>query len=289
MSLIDLHMHTSYSDGEYDPNTLIDKCIEKGLTTISITDHENMHAYENIDYDRFKGKIELYRGIELTAKVDKGRLHILGYDCDYKDPKFIQKCEEIKMNSYYSMINLLNQLRIDYGVRFTPEEIKSIFNATHNIGRPDLASLLLKNGYVTSTKEAFNKYLNPSYDKIRMTNIVKTYDECISIIKDAGGISILAHPNQLYLNNDELFNFVKKLVNSGLEGIEIYHSGHSKEEISYYLELSKYFNLIKSGGSDYHGPIVKPEIELGKTGIKDIEIVNVLKKRKSSLTTLELK
>ena len=283
-----MHMHSSYSDGEYDPNTLIEKCIENGLTTISITDHENMHAYNNIDYDRFINRIELYRGIELTAKVNKGRLHILGYDCDYKNIDFIKKCDEIKMNSFYSMINLLNQIRLDYGIRFTPEEIRDIFNANHNIGRPDIASLLLKNNYVNSTKEAFNKYLNPSYDKIRQSNVVKKYDECISIIKNAGGIPVLAHPNQLYLNDDELFEFVKKLVDSGLEGIEVYHSGHTKEEISYYLDLSRYFNLIISGGSDFHGPIVKPSIELGKMELYSSEIVDVLRKRKSSLTTLKL-
>lgn len=280
MELIDMHMHTSYSDGEYNPSELIEKCINAGLTTISITDHENMDAYNHIDYDRFKDRIELFKGIELTAKIPKGRLHILGYDCDYKDSEFIKRCKEIKMNSFYSMINLLNQVRLDYGIRFYPNEIQDIFNANHNIGRPDVASLLLKHGYVSSTSEAFDKYLNPSYDKIRNSNVVKSYKDCIDIIKNAHGIPVLAHPNQLKMDDNELYNFVKDLVDYGIEGIEVYHSGHNEKEINYYMSLAKEFNLIISGGSDYHGPIVKPNIELGNTNLHELEIVNVLRKRK---------
>ena len=283
MDLIDMHMHTTYSDGELTPNEIIERCIDKGITVIAITDHENMRGYNHIDYEKYKDKIELYRGIELTAKVDKGRLHILGYDCDYTNPDFIKRCDEIRMNSFYSMINLLNQLRLDYGIRFKPNEIQGIFNANHNIGRPDVAHLLLINGYVTSTGEAFDKYLNPSYDKIRKSNIVKSYKDCIEIIKNAGGIPVLAHPNQLKLTYEELHDFLKELVDAGIEGIEVYHSGHSKEESEYYIKLANEFNLIKSGGSDYHGPVVKPSIELGNTDIHEIDIVNVLRKRNNRL------
>ena len=169
---------------------------------------------------------------------------------------------------------------MDYGIRFKPNEIQSIFNANHNIGRVDLANLLLNNQYASTIREAFDLYLDPSYAKIRGTNVVKSYKECIDLVLSAGGIPVLAHPNQLLLTDEELYQLVKQLVSDGIQGIEVYHSGHTKEQTEYYEELANEFNLIKSGGSDYHGPISKPDTSLGNTDIHSLELVDVLRKRK---------
>lgn len=280
MNLVDMHTHTSLSDGEISPNDLIRMAINSGIKTLSITDHDNVNAYSLINYEEFKDKIELFTGIELSAKVSKGRLHILGYDVAVNDQEFINHTLEIRRNNFYSMIALLNQLRLDFGIAFSCDEICDIFNAPHNIGRPDVAKLLVKHGYCKTSQETFGAYLNHSYDKVRDKNITKSSKECIEIILNAGGVPVLAHPNQLELTNEELKKFVGELKSYGLVGIEAYHSGHSLEETAYYLYLAKYYDLLISGGSDYHGPVLKPDVELGKMDIQNLSLVNHLRKRK---------
>lgn len=275
-----MHTHTVLSDGELSPNDLIKKAIQSGVNVLSITDHDNFNAYKEIDFDEFRDKIEIFTGIELSAKVNKGRLHILGYDIDVNDTELINQTLEIKRNNFYSMIALLNQLRLDFKIVFTCEEICDIFNSNHNIGRPDVAKLLVKHGYCKTTVETFDAYLNYSYDKVRSNNITKSFKECIDIILNAHGVPVLAHPNQLMLDNEELKKFVGILKDYGLKGIEAYHSGHSESETEYYLYLANYYNLLISGGSDFHGPVLKPDIELGKMNIQTLSLVNYLRKRK---------
>ena len=163
---------------------------------------------------------------------------------------------------------LINQIRIDYNIILTEEEIKSIINRKGNIGRPLVARLLIKYGLCSTVSEAFTKYLNPSYNKIRMSNKGINYEECINLIKSAGGFAILAHPNQLLMDDIELEKTVKKLISCGLDGIEVYHSGHSRNEVDKYLYLAHKYNLLISGGSDFHGEKVKPNVMLA-TGVND--------------------
>lgn len=280
MELIDLHMHSNSSDGFYSPNELIEQALKKGITTLSITDHDNIEGYKKIDYERFEGKVEIIKGIELSAKANKGRAHILGYGIDINNPELIKKMKELKTNSFYSMMSLLNQLRLDFGLKFDSDDIKEIFNSTHNIGRPDVALLMQKYGLASTSKEAFDLYLEKSYAKTRHTNSTKSKESCIDIIKNAGGLAVLAHPIQLKMDDQELFDYVKELKDYGLDGIEVYHSDHSKEDIEYYLKLADYFDLLISGGSDYHGGKSKPDIELGNTDIHTLSLVNHLRKRK---------
>ena len=274
--LIDMHTHSIYSDGEYEIDELLKRAIKNGVGTIAITDHDTLTGIKTID-KKYKKDINIINGIELSAKVTKGRMHILGYDFDINDSYLNSKMDELKLNSIYSIMAIINQIRIDHNIILTEEEIKEIINRKGNIGRPLVAKLMVNYGIVKSVKEAFDKYLNPSYNKIRSTNKGIYYEECISLINNAGGYSILAHPNQLKMDDYELEETLKKLIACGLRGIEVYHSGHSKEEIEKYLYLAQKYNLLVSGGSDYHGENVKPNIELG-TGLN-----NNLKIKKLSL------
>ena len=266
---IDMHMHSIYSDGQYDINILLDKAIRSNIKTLSITDHDTLLGNINIsDEYRYNKNLNIINGIELSAKVNKGRMHILGYDFNLKDINLNNKMNELKLNSIYSIMALINQIRIDYNIILTEEEIKSIINRKGNIGRPLVARLLIKYGLCSTVSEAFTKYLNPSYNKIRMSNKGINYEECITLIKSAGGFAILAHPNQLLMDDIELEKTVKKLISCGLDGIEVYHSGHSKNEVDKYLYLAHKYNLLISGGSYFHGEKVKPNVMLA-TGVND--------------------
>ena len=283
---IDMHAHSIYSDGQLEVDELIKLAIKNNVGILSITDHDTLLGDKNIsEYYRKSNDIMIINGIELSAKVDKGRMHILGYDYDINNYKLNNKMNELKVNSIYAIMACINQLRIDYNIVFSEKEIKEIINRKGNIGRPLVARLLVKYGYADSVEDAFQKYLNPTYNKTRKTNKGINYEECIRLIKEANGISVLAHPNQLLLNDTELENKLKKLISCGLDGIEVYHSGHSKEEVEKYLYLADKYNLLISGGSDFHGIDVKPDIELGSgyknnVKIKRLSLVDEIKRRK---------
>ena len=282
---IDMHIHSIYSDGQLEVDELIKLAIKNNVGVLSITDHDTLLGNKNIsEYYRKSNDIMIINGIELSAKVDKGRMHILGYDYDINNYELNNKMNELKVNSIYAIMACINQLRIDYNIVFSEKEIKEIINRKGNIGRPLVARLLVKYGYADSVEDAFQKYLNPAYNKTRKTNKGINYEECIRLIKEANGISVLAHPNQLLLNDTELENTLKKLISCGLDGIEVYHSGHSKEEVEKYLYFADKYNLLISGGSDFHGIDVKPDIELGSgyknnVKIKRLSLVDEIKRR----------
>ena len=267
--MIDLHTHSCFSDGEYTPNELILKAKREGITTIAITDHDTVLGNQNITLTKEeKEGIKIIPGIELSAKVPKGQMHILGYNIDIYNKELNAKIIELKNNSLYSMLGILVQIKKDYGITFSTEEILNILNSKGNIGRPDIAKLCIKHQYSSTVKEAFNNYLIPANSKISEIKKGITYEECLRLIKNAGGIPVLAHPKTLKCNDNELEEIIKELKEHGLVGIEAYHSIHTPEEIEKYIEFANQYNLLISGGSDYHGPLTKPNIKLG-TGINN--------------------
>ena len=275
--LIDLHTHSNYSDGEYNPKELIKKAKLAGIKTLSITDHDTLEGNKNIPKN-IKG-IKIVPGIELTAKVKKGRMHILGYNIDLYNEELNKKMTILKDKSINSIISLIAQLKKDYKITFTYNEIKELVNANHNLGRPDLARLLVQNGYAESIEDAFEKYLIAAYQKTKKYSKGISWEECLELITQSGGIPVLAHPHTLKLTNEELEKLLKKMIKKGLRGIEAYHSNNTKEEQNFYLKLAKKYNLLISGGTDYHGPFIKPDISLG-SGINNnvqIEELSILK------------
>lgn len=280
LSSVDMHMHSIYSDGDLTPNELIKEAYKNNIGIISITDHDTLIGLKKIDTSYEENNyVRIIPGIELSAKTNKGRMHILGYGFDVNDKVLNDKMSELKNNSIYSVMAIINQLKIDYDIVFDDLDIKELFSNVGNIGRPHIAKLLIKYGYVNDVQEAFDKYLSAAYRKTKILNKGIPYKECICLIKNAGGISVLAHPNQLLLNDYELEGKIKEMVANGLDGIEVYHSGHSKEETKKYLSLANKYNLLISGGSDYHGKSVKPNVEIGKTSsgkIKRLSLLNSL-------------
>ena len=242
--LIDLHTHTNYSDGELSPMELT-LIVNSGIRVIN--------------------------GIELSVKTNKGRMHILGYGINLGNKELNEKMSILKDNSINSVLSIMEQIKRDYGIKFRYDDIKSLVNANHNLGRPDLARLCIKYGYAKTVQEAFDKYLIEAYNKTRQVGKGISYQECINLILNSGGIPVLAHPKSLELTEKEFLILLKEMIKSGLMGIEVYHSSHTKEEMEYYLSVANKYNLLISGGSDYHGKSVKPEIELG-TGKSNLKI-----------------
>jgi hypothetical protein len=285
--LIDMHNHTTFSDGELSPMELIEYAYNNNVGIMAITDHDTLNGVLNIDRNHpllINNDIIVYNGIELSVKRSKGTMHILGIDIDVTNKALTGKMNQLRDNSINYIISILHQIKVDYGIRFTYEDLNKLFNANHNLGRPDIAKLLIKYNYASTIDEAFKKYLIPAKEKIRDALKGLSYYECLRLITGANGIPVLAHPKSLELSEKDFLILLKDMINHGLRGIEVYHSSHTKEEMDYYLNIARKYNLLISGGSDYHGPLVKPDVEIG-TGvnnnlkIKQLSLIDELKKR----------
>ena len=273
--IIDMHMHTTYSDGELSPEELIKLAIERNIGVMAITDHDTLEGIKTVnredEYIKNSG-IKIVNGIELSAKVDKGRMHILGYDIDLDNYDLNKKMKELKSNSLNSVLSIMEQIKRDYNIVFSYDDIVELVTANHNLGRPDLAKLCIKYGYASSVQDAFDKYLIDAHNKTRQSSEGIKYQECIELILNSGGTPVLAHPKSLELEKDEFIKLLESMIDCGLEGIEVYHSSHSYEEMDYYLKVAEEYKLLVSGGSDYHGKSVKPDIEIGTGKDNNIKI-----------------
>ena len=221
--IIDLHTHTIYSDGDLDAYELIKLAIENKVGVLAITDHDTILGIKKVnraDPLLFHSGIKIINGIELSAKVSKGRMHILGYDIDINNDILNKKMSELKDNSINSVLSIMEQIKRDYGIVFRYDDIKQLVNSNHNLGRPDLAKLCVKYGYASSIQDAFDKYLIAAYNKTRGTSIGLSYCECIDLILQSKGIPVLAHPKTLQLSEKEFLILLKEMINKGLKGIE---------------------------------------------------------------------
>lgn len=265
--MIDLHIHTTASDGEFSPSEIINKALKKGLTHIAITDHDTINGLEEaINYAKEKN-ITVIPGVELNAKVSKGQMHILGYYIDYSNTEFIKMMKEFEdeRNSRNDkFIRMFNELGIDISL----EDVKK-YAIGSVVGKPHFARVLLEKRYVTEIEEAFDKFFNKE-----PLNTIKRFayspKEIINLIKSAGGIAVLAHPQSLKLDNEELEKTILELKSYGLDGLECYHSKQTDEEMKYFKTLAEKHNLLITLGSDYHRDIAISNIELGEGKNKNL-------------------
>ena len=285
--VIDLHAHTNYSDGELSPYELIRHAIEQRVGIIAITDHDTLNGIKSLNKKDdliVDSGIQIINGIELTSQPPKGTMHILGYDIDINNKELNNIMTTLKNGSTNRTLSIMEQIKRDYGIVFSHEDIKELLNSNHNLGRPDLAKLCVKYGYAQSVPDAFQKYLVDAYNKTLTVNKRLTYEECIKLIVNANGIPVLAHPKTLELSEKELLILIEQMIECGLKGIEVYHSSHTKEEMELYLSIAKKYNLLISGGSDFHGLNVKPNVKLGSgvnenLNIKELSLLNNIGKQ----------
>ena len=279
MNQVDLHMHTTHSDGTFTPRGLVRHAKEKGLTCISVTDHDTMSSFEECAEETKKLGIELIPGIEISAQFEPGTLHILGFFLDPSQPRLratLESIQKARKERNPQIIDRLNRL----GIEITLKEVEAE-SGGKQIGRPHFAKVLFKKGMVKSMDEAFEKYLSKGksayIDKRRLSS-----KDAIQRIRDAGGIAVVAHPKQMKLDEKSLTSEFKRLVDEGLGGIEAYNSCQSPKEAEQYRRIAKRFNLFVTGGSDFHGAN-KPDVTLGVIGNGAELDYQVVKEMKASL------
>ena len=256
----DLHIHSSYSDGSLTPKNIIDIAVQKKLNSISITDHDSISAY----YEALKicQEVTLIPGIELSTEFDGHEVHFLGYFIDVYNEELVKVLNAIhkeRVNRVYNTIDRLRNLNID--ISNSDIQIDNLVS----VGRPHIAKLLVEKGYVASLREAFHLYLakgKPAYIERYKIN----YRDALKLIKDSGGIAILAHPGELYKGID-LEKLLKNLKVYGLHGIEVFHPSHCNKDINKFYNIARKYRLVISGGSDFHGGNSKPEKSIGAIGL----------------------
>ncbi len=271
---IDLHIHTkTCSDGNLSIEEVFQEAKNRNIDLISITDHDSIDCQERAIALARKHGMSYITGVELnvTFHYPEGNkdvsLDFLGYGYDIGNQELGSKLQLIKEHRERRARQILKNLNVEFekeGIEgFTEEDLRKIENSVDGVfGRPHIANYLVEKGLVKDKQEAFDKYLGkgaPAYlDKFRLSAI-----EAITMITDAGGIPVLAHPFTLYCkSSDELDVLIKKLVNQGLQGLEVYYSEHDERKMSSYKLLAKRYNLAITGGSDFHGKNIKG-IDLG--------------------------
>lgn len=262
VKLMDLHMHSVYSDGSKKPEELLEMAKKINIGTMALTDHDNIDGSKELMKYTDSG-LYLYSGVELTAKAEKGRMHILGYNIDLENERLNKRLIEMKDAAIYNLMLYVEILKKDYGVVIPVSEIEELMRKNGNVGRPDIALLLIKYGYCEEVEEAFQKYLVAAYEKVRKIKKGLTKEECVDLIVGAGGVVSLAHPSSLKMTDDELDREVAYLKSLGMECIEVQHINNKQKQREYYRYLARKYNLMESGGTDFHGHEAKPDVDLG--------------------------
>jgi len=261
LNRIDLHVHTTGSDGTTTPEETVRLAVQRGLTSIAITDHDTTLAVEPAMAEGKRLGLEVIPGIEISTKYGRA-VHILGYCYDIHAASlqnFLTWLVEDRDERNRGMCALLQKDGID----ITYEQMKARFGEV--IGRPHFGELLVENGRAASVQDAFTRLLNPRCPYYLPRTII-SIDKAVSLIRDAGGIPVLAHPFQYQKNDAELRELIEVCMASGLWGMECRYSGYTAEQVAYLEALAGEYGLLKTGGSDFHGDH-KPHIGLG-TGIR---------------------
>jgi predicted metal-dependent phosphoesterase TrpH len=260
MSRIDLHTHTTFSDGSYSPTELVELAIQQGLDILAITDHDTTDALPEALEATKDLSLELIPGIELSAQFQNREMHILGYFVNQADPQFQARLEGLRATRITRIDHILDRLH-SFGIDISLEEVQQA-SGIGTIGRPHIAQVLLTKGHAKNMKDAFEQWLG-SRGKAYVQRMVPEAHEIIGWITDAGGIPILAHPYWEGYNKDQSTTACQTLVEQGLQGLEVFYGTFSARHISFNLGLAKRFDLLMTGGSDFHGTL-KPDINLGK-------------------------
>ena len=263
---IDLHTHSTASDGSFSPEEIIQAAVkltskENNPVFLSLTDHDTVSGIESFEKaaSKYKDRLTAIPGIEISTDYHGVEIHILGYNIDRKNPLLLDKLKRYRDSRDSRNEKIIQKLQ-GIGIQISMEDIQPE-KPGETIARPHIAKQLMKKKYVASVQEAFDKYLGNG-KSCYVERIMPTPQEAITLIQHCGGAPVLAHL-MLYtkLSSLQKNSMVRELKEAGLIGIETYHSSHSPIDEEYIKSLAKEWGLIETGGSDFHGRI-KPDVSL---------------------------
>src|SRR5439155_4061373 len=241
----DLHLHTNFSDGTYTPEEVARRAGLLGLVAVALTDHDTVEGCARMSAACNRAGLEFIPATELTAESDGSELHLLGYFVDTQDPKLLtemSKFQQVRQDRIREMVARLNKLHV-------PLQAEAVFAIANcrSPGRPHVGRALVMGGFCSSLDEAFERFLKkdrPAWvPKFKISAL-----DAIALIHHAGGLAVMAHPG---LNRTD--QIIPDLVDSGLDGLECFHTKHTPSTSERYVRMAKEYNLAITGGSDCHG------------------------------------
>lgn len=257
---VDLHVHTIFSDGTLTPRETVSLAKDLNLAAISITDHDSVEGLDEAFAASREIGLEVVPGIEISSDIENDEIHILGYYFDWGKKQFLSRLEffqKTRKERNDSLMQRLNELgmKIEFGdlMKLAPKGV---------VSRLHIARSMLEKKYVASIDEAFEEWLNPGKPAYVKRDRVSPF-EVISLIVEAGGIPVFAHP--FLSKRDEL---IPRMVDAGLMGIEVYHTTHSQATVRHYAEIARQFDLLMTGGSDCHGE-AKGKLSMGREHVPE--------------------
>ena len=257
--MIDLHIHSTCSDGTFTPKEITDKVIEKNLYGFSLTDHDTVDGISEILSMNLPEHLKFIPGIEISCDALHREIHILGYGIDCKNQQLNKTLNDLRKKRMQRNLDMIDLFQKD-GYPVTLEKLQHGDPDTV-ITRAHFSRVLVEEGICTSRDQAFSKYLG---EKCKYY-IPKTFfdpKDCLKLILDAGGIPILANPFLYKFSNKDTKHLIRDLKEYGLAGIEVYHSSHHQGQVAKLREWQKEYDLLATGGSDFHGTN-KPDIDIG--------------------------
>ena len=259
---IDLHAHTTASDGSLTPTELVQKAAEMGLAALAVTDHDTLGGLTEARQVAASVGLDFVPGVELSVEDDGGRFHLLGYEFDPENAALAEKLVTLRANR--AARNEAMALKMaELGLPVTMDDVRlEAGEDAEVIARPHFAQALIKKGVVHSVKEAFDRYLSTG-KPLYLPKEVLTPREAIALLHQAGGVAVMAHPGLVPLSASALAERVASLTEeAGLDGLEAYYSQHSAADTDRFVLLAQRHNLLLTGGSDFHGT-PKPHVPLG--------------------------
>lgn len=255
----DLHTHTTASDGQYTPTELVGLAKGRGLDLLAVTDHDTIAGVDEAMEAGETLGLKVIRGVELSAQ-EHPNFHILGYGFQAGGTELARLCEKLRAGRDDRKYRIVDFLR-EKGVEVDLSEVEELAGG-EVIARPHFARALVRRGYVSTNREAFDRYLDTEEFRQKVKRFKADARACVEAIKSAGGKASLAHPYQMGLPDGELEELVARLKGWGLDAIECYYPKYSRSQQEFYLHLTEKYQLHRTGGSDFHGEKVKPEVKL---------------------------
>ena len=261
MAGVDLHIHSAASDGRYTPAEIVRMAVTAGLTVIALTDHDTIDGLVPAkEAARGFPTLTLIPGVELSTDVPNGEVHVLGYFINYTDQEFKDSLERMRNSRANRADRMVAKLK-ELGCNIELERVREIAG-NGALGRAHVAQALLEKGYTSSFKDAFSKYIGhgcPAY----VVREKLTPAEAVKLVLKANGLPVLAHPYTV-LNPEEV---IKELKTVGLVGMEVYYAGYLPSEMNMLLNMAEKYELIPTGGTDYHGIDTSSDITIGGTDV----------------------
>lgn len=249
--MIDLHAHTTASDGTLSPTQLVHLARDRGLSALAVTDHDTVGGVAEAMAAAAVCGVELVPGIELSVDYPHGELHLLGYLLDYQDPAFLHQLAFIQESRFNRNGLMLRRIQ-EHGFNITQEEVEAEAGGGQ-IGRPHFARALIRKGYAYSVPDAFERFLAAGRP-LHIPKVRLDPEAAIRLIHEAGGLAVIAHPKFLNFPNAEaLERELERLKGLGLDGLECYYRMHTAYETELFLGIAQRLSLLVTAGSDFHG------------------------------------